>query len=327
MKQIGILGGGVWGCALAKLLSKNQVKIFVRDEKVLNLINNQKIIPKLKYVTFNDNVKATLNIQDLGMVDFLFIALPSQNIREVLSKYSIENKNLQIIIASKGIEIESKLFLSEVVQNILNTNNINILSGPCFSQEVVQNLPTAVTLACKDQDIFNKINQIFDNKYFRLYFSDDLIGCQLGGAVKNIYAIAAGMSNGLNLGENAKSSLITRSFAEISRLGVALKVNSKTIFGLSGLGDLILTCNSLKSRNTHFGHLIASQPKINIEDHLNSLETTEGFFTVKAVMKLAEEKKIDMPIMKAVYNILYMHNDINDEIKQLLERTSKSELN
>ena len=108
---------------------------------------------------------------------------------------------------------------------------------------------------------------------------------------------------------------------------MALKVNSKTIFGLSGLGDLILTCNSLKSRNTHFGHLIASQPKINIEDHLNSLETTEGFFTVKAVIKMAEEKKIDMPIMKAVYNILYMHNDINDEIKQLLERTSKSELN
>jgi Glycerol-3-phosphate dehydrogenase len=149
----------------------------------------------------------------------------------------------------------------------------------------------------------------------------------LGGAVKNIYAIASGISNGLSLGENAKSALIARSFAEITRLGLALKANANTLFGLSGLGDLILTCSSLKSRNTHFGHLIASQQQISIEDHLKSQDTTEGYFTVKAVNKIAEEKNIDMPIMKAVYNILYKHSDIKDEINKLLERSSKSELN
>ncbi len=326
MEKIGILGGGVWGCALAKLLSLNQVNIFVRDQKLANSINEKKIIPKLKYTTFNDNVLCSSNIEDLSDVDYLFIALPTQNVREVLSHYQSNNKDLQIIIASKGIEIETKLFLSQVVEEIFKTNNISILSGPCFSQEVVQNLPTAVTLASKNIENFDKINNIINNKNFRLYFSEDLIGCQLGGAIKNIYAIAAGICNGLSLGENAKSALITRSFAEIARLGTVLNANPNTLFGLSGLGDLILTCNSLKSRNTHFGHLIASQQQISIEDHLKSQDTTEGYFTVKALANIAEEKNIDMPIMKAVYNILYNHSDIKDEINQLLERTSKAEL-
>ena len=326
MEKIGILGGGVWGCALAKLLSLNQVNIFVRDQKLADSINEKKIIPKLKYTTFNDNVLCSSNIEDLFDVNYLFIALPTQSVREVLSHYQSNNKDLQIIIASKGIEIETKLFLSQVVEQILKTNNISILSGPCFSQEVVQNLPTAVTLASKNKENFDKINNIIDNKNFRLYFSEDLIGCQLGGAIKNIYAIAAGICNGLSLGENAKSALISRSFAEVTRLGKVLNVNPNTLFGLSGLGDLILTCNSLKSRNTHFGHLIASQQQISIEDHLKSQDTTEGYFTVKALANIAEENNVDMPIMKSVYNILYNHSDIKDEINQLLERTIKDEL-
>ena len=166
---------------------------------------------------------------------------------------------------------------------------------------------------------------LFQNKKFRLYFSDDLIGCQLGGAVKNIYAIAAGITMGLNLGENAKSALIARSYVEISRLGKVLKAKPETLFGLSGLGDLILTCNSLKSRNTHFGNLIASQQQINIEDHLKSQETTEGYFTSKAIKKIAEEKKITMPIMEAIYNILYNHSPILDEINKLLDRPATDE--
>ena len=291
MKKISILGGGVWGSALAKLLSNSSVCIFSRDEKIVKSINEHKFNPKLKYAVFNENVKATTNLTDLQETDYLVIALPSENIREVLKKYSMKNKSQQIIIASKGIEIETKLFLKDVVSELINAENISILSGPCFSHEVAQNLPTAVTLATPDRVIFNEINMLFRNKNFRLYFSDDLIGCQLGGAVKNIYAIAAGVTIGLNLGENAKSALIARSFVEISRLGRVLKAKSDTIFELSGLGDLILTCNSLKSRNTHFGKLIAGQQQINIEDHLKSQETTEGYFTVKAVKKIAEEKK------------------------------------
>ena len=320
MKKIGILGGGVWGSALAKLLSNYNVSIFARDEKIINSINEHKFNPKLKYAVFTKNVNATSNLSDLQKADYLIITLPSQNIREVLNKYSIEQKNQQIIIASKGIEIETKLFLSDLVKELIKTENINILSGPCFSQEVAQNLPTAVTLAACNKIIFDDINNLFKNKNFRLYFSDDLIGCQLGGALKNIYAIGAGITVGLNLGENAKSALIARSFAEISRIGKSLKAKPETIFGLSGLGDLILTCNSLKSRNTNFGHLIASQQQISIEEHLKTQGTTEGYYTVKAVKKIADENKITMPIMEAVYNILYNHSSIDDEMIKLLDR-------
>ena len=325
MKKIGILGGGVWGCSLAKLLSLNEVKIYARDKKIVDSINNNRFTPNLKFSTFNENVTSTLNLEDMQEVDYLFIALPSQNIREVLKKHKISNKNQNIIIASKGIEITSRLFLYDVVKETLKTENISVLSGPCFSHEVVQNLPTAVTLATKRIEIFNNINQLFENKNFRLYYSEDVVGCQLGGSLKNIYAIASGITNGLSMGENAKSALIARSFSEIIRLAKVLKADPNTLFGLSGLGDLILTCNSLKSRNSYFGYLISSQPKISIEEHLKSQETTEGYFTIKAVKKIANEKKVDMPIMNAVYNILYENSDIKNEIENLLERPPKKE--
>ena len=325
MKTIGILGGGVWGSALARLLSNYSVCIFARDENIVKSINEHKFNPKLKYAVFNENVRATLDLTDLQKTDYLVIALPTQNIREVLKKYSTNKKSQQIIIASKGIEIETKLFLKDVIREFIKTENISILSGPSFSQEVAQNLPTAVTLAAPNRMIFEDINKLFQNKKFRLYFSDDLIGCQLGGAVKNIYAIAAGITMGLNLGENAKSALIARSYVEITRLGKVLKAKPETLFGLSGLGDLVLTCNSLKSRNTTFGNLIASQQQISIEEHLKSQETTEGYFTAKAIKKIAEEKKITMPIMEAIYNILYNHSPILDEINKLLDRPASDE--
>lgn len=325
MKKIGIIGGGIWGSAIAKLLSRNQVLIYARDKKVVSSINDHKITPKLKYVIFNDNVKSTSNINDLKEVDFIFIALPSQNIRKVLMEYDY-NKYQNIIIASKGIEIQSRLFLSDVIKAVTKTNNISILSGPCLSNEVAQNLPTAVTLATKKRKSFDEINSLFQNNNFRLYYSDDLIGCQLGGAVKNIYAIASGITIGLNLGENAKSAIISRSFAEIVRLGNILGANSKTLFGLSGLGDLILTCNSFKSRNTSFGQLISSQPKISIEEHLKSLETTEGYFTAQAIHNIAKEKNINMPIADSIYRILFEKVSIIDEINQLLQRSIKDEI-
>lgn len=320
MKHIGIIGGGIWGSALAKLLSTQNVLIYARDEKVVSSINNNRINPKLKYVVFNEKVKSTSNINDLNDLDHIIIALPSQNIREVLKKYQNSNKDQKILIASKGIEIETKLFLSDVVKIELNNENIGVLSGPCFSNEVAQNLPTAVTLASQKRDFFKEYADLFNNNNFRIYYSDDLIGCQLGGAIKNIYAIASGITIGLNLGENAKSALISRSFNEILRFGNFLGAKQNTFFGLSGLGDLILTCNSLNSRNTKFGKLISSQQKISIEDHLKSLETTEGYFTVQAVSNIIKENKIDMPIASAVYKILFEKSNINDEISKLLNR-------
>ena len=312
--KIGVIGGGVWGSTLAKLLSNNKVFLFARDKKVIKSINEHHFNPKLKYAIFNDNITATDDLALLNDSDYLFIALPSQNIREVLSTFKSSNANLEIIIASKGIEISTLDMLSKVVADKTACKNISVLSGPCFSDEVSQNLPTAVTFASKNRKSFDKINSLFNKKNFRIYYSDDVIGCQIGGALKNIYAIGAGITLGLNLGENAKSAFIARSFVEIMRFAKALGANEKTIFGLSGLGDLILTCSSVKSRNTKFGQLISTISLPNIEDILRSQEVTEGYFTLRAV------KKIDMPIASSIYNILYNKYAIKDEINKLLER-------
>ena len=201
--KFGIIGGGVWGSAIAKLLSNNKVCIITRDSKIVTSINEHRFNPRLKYAVFNENVSATADINEANNMDYLFVTLPSQKIRDVLSKVDLSNKNQEIIIASKGIEIESCSFLSDVVKEVSTNTNINILSGPCFSEEVSQNLPTAVTFASSNKKSFENINSLFHNKNFRIYYSDDLIGCQIGGALKNIYAIAAGITLGLNLVENA----------------------------------------------------------------------------------------------------------------------------
>ena len=323
--KIGVIGGGAWGSALTKLLSNNKVFLFARDEKIVKSINDHHFNPKLKYAVFNDNVTATDDLALLNDSDYLFIALPSQSIRDALSKFKSSNGNLEIIIASKGIEISTLDILSKVVDDKTKCKNISVLSGPCFSDEVSQNLPTAVTFASKNRKSFNKVNSLFNKKNFRIYYSDDVIGCQIGGALKNIYAIGAGITLGLNLGENAKSAFITRSFVEIMRFAKALGANEKTIFGLSGLGDLILTCSSVKSRNTKFGQLISTISLPNIEDILRSQEVTEGYFTLSAVKKIADQKKIDMPIATSIYNILYNKYAIKDEINNLLERPTTDE--
>ena len=324
--KIGIIGGGVWGSAIAKLLSNNKVCIITRDTKIVTSINEHRFNPRLKYAVFNENVSATADLNEAKDMDYLFLTLPSQKIRDVLSKVDLSKNTQEIIIASKGIEIESCSFLSDVVKEVSKNTNINILSGPCFSEEVSQNLPTAVTFASSNKKSFENINSLFHNKNFRIYYSDDLIGCQIGGALKNIYAIATGITLGLNLGENAKSALITRSFVEISRFGESMGAKKQTIFGLSGLGDLILTCSSLKSRNTKFGQLISSTNNPDIDDILKSQQITEGYYTVKAVKNIADDKKIEMPIMNAIYNILYNQYNIKDVINNLLERPIKDEI-
>ncbi len=321
---IGILGGGVWGSALARILSEQKVIIYARDENIVKSINEHKINPKLKYSSFNENVSATSSLNELKDVTFLFISLPAQKIREVLEELKINNiKN--VILCSKGIEISSSKFLTEVINEIINYKTISVLSGPSFSNEVSQNLPTAVTLATEKKKDFEKISELITSKNFRMYYSPDLIGTQIGGALKNIYAIASGISEGLNLGENAKSALISRSFVEMTRFAEKFKANKNTLFGLSGLGDLILTCGSHSSRNTQFGIKIASSKYENFSDLIKSQEVTEGYYTVEAVYNISKKNKIEMPIMESVYNILYNKYDLKEELIKLLNRPLRDE--
>ena len=192
---IGILGGGVWGSALARILSQHKVIIYARDENIVKSINEHKINPKLKYSSFNENVSASSSLSDFTDVTFLFIALPAQKIREVFKELKI-NKIKNIILCSKGIEISSSKFLTEVINELTNYKTISVLSGPSFSSEVSQNLPTAVTLATEKKKDFDKISELITSKNFRMYYSPDLIGTQIGGALKNIYAIASGIAEG-----------------------------------------------------------------------------------------------------------------------------------
>ena len=326
LMSIGILGGGVWGSALARILSHNKVLIYARDHNIVRSINENKLNPKLKYTSFNENVSATTSIKDLKNLEYIFIALPAQRIRDVVSKNEFHNKKQNIIICSKGIEISSSKFLTDVINELMPYKSISILSGPSFSNEVAQNLPTAITLATKNKENFNRIASLIQYKEFRVYYSNDIVGTQIGGALKNIYAIAAGIAEGLNLGENAKSALISRSFAEITRYAEHFKANKNTLFGLSGLGDLILTCSSTSSRNTKFGIKIASAKSENYADLLKSQEVTEGYYTVKAVYNISKKNKIDMPIMDSVYNILYKQFDLKEELIKLLNRPLKDEI-
>ena len=321
---IGILGGGVWGSALARILSQHKVIIYARDENIVKSINEHKINPKLKYSSFNENVSATSSLSDFTEVTFLFIALPAQKIRKVFKELKI-NKIKNIILCSKGIEISSSKFLTEVINELTNYKTISVLSGPSFSSEVSQNLPTAVTLATEKKKDFDKISELITSKNFRMYYSPDLIGTQIGGALKNIYAIASGIAEGLNLGENAKSALISRSFVEMTRFAEKFKANKNTLFGLSGLGDLILTCGSLSSRNTQFGIKIASSKYENFSDLIQSQEVTEGYYTVEAVYNISKKNNIEMPIMESVYNILYNKYDLKEELIKLLNRPLKDE--
>ena len=321
---IGILGGGVWGSALARILSNQKVIIYARDENIVKSINEHKINPKLKYSSFNENVSATSSLSDFTDVTFLFIALPAQKIREVFKELKI-NKIKNIILCSKGIEISSSKFLTEVINELTNYKTISVLSGPSFSSEVSQNLPTAVTLATEKKKDFDKISELITSKNFRMYYSPDLIGTQIGGALKNIYAIASGIAEGLNLGENAKSALISRSFVEMTRFAEKFKANKNTLFGLSGLGDLILTCGSHSSRNTQFGIKIASSKYENFSDLIQSQEVTEGYYTVEAVYNISKKNNIEMPIMESVYNILYNKYDLKEELIKLLNRPLKDE--
>ena len=321
---IGILGGGVWGSALARILSQHKVIIYARDENIVKSINEHKINPKLKYSSFNENVSATSSLSDFTEVKFLFIALPAQKIRKVIKELKI-NKIKNIILCSKGIEISSSKFLTEVINELTNYKTISVLSGPSFSSEVSQNLPTAVTLATEKKKDFDKISELITSKNFRMYYSPDIIGTQIGGALKNIYAIASGIAEGLNLGENAKSALISRSFVEMTRFAEKFKANKNTLFGLSGLGDLILTCGSHSSRNTQFGIKIASSKYENFSDLIQSQEVTEGYYTVEAVYNISKKNNIEMPIMESVYNILYNKYDLKEELIKLLNRPLKDE--
>ena len=325
--KIGVLGAGAWGTTIALLLSKkNNVLLWANEKKVVQEINLKlKNDIFLKGVKLNKKIKATNNLNDFTKIDFLFVVVPTQYISITLKKLKgTLSKHCMIINASKGIEISSLSLISEIISNHFPKNPISILSGPNFAKEIASGKPTASLIASKSISDSKKISKLIGSSHFRPYLSNDIVGAQICGAMKNVYAIGCGIITGKKFGDNAVASIISRSFAEISLVCKKLGGKPETLMGLSGLGDLFLTCSSDKSRNFSLGLKIASGKKTSTL--LKSKKTVaEGAHTVKAIHKLSKKLKIDLPINNEIYKILYLNKDIDKSISELLNRPLTTE--
>jgi glycerol-3-phosphate dehydrogenase (NAD(P)+) len=267
---------------------------------------------------------------ELAMVceqpDLLILAVPAQYLRsQLITLSNYVNSAVPILIASKGIERGSLMMMSEVAESVMPGNPIAVISGPNFAIEVAKGLPAATAIGCVNKDLGNKIIYSIGSTLFRPYYTNDITGVQIGGAVKNVIAIACGIAMGKKLGENARAAIITRGLAEISRLASAKGAKESTVMGLSGMGDLVLTCASVeKSRNVKFGMELA-QGKTLDELFARHATTTEGAFTVEAAVALADKYGIDVPICKAVDEVLNHGADVEQTVNRLLSRPFTSE--
>lgn len=322
--EFGVLGGGRWGTALGLHLSRmgHRVLIYDVNPEPVRLINSGKH-PYIDGVDLPASVKATTNIKDLEDFRFLVCALPTQVVGEVLSQLDLKGK--VVINASKGLEKETFRRVSEIVRDLEPKAEVLALSGPSFAQEVSRGLPTAVVLGYeKDRTLAETVRNAFNSESFRVYLNDDLTGVELGGALKNVIAIACGISDGLGFGHNARAALITRGLVEITRIGVRLGARRETFFGLSGAGDLILTATSDLSRNRTFGLLIGKG--LRPDEALRRIgQTVEGVETVKALKPLTEREGIYAPITNAVYEVVVEGRDLKEVLREMLLRTPGEE--
>ena len=326
--KIGIIGAGAWGTALASVVCRagNDVVIQAREAEVVAAINKQhENTVFLPGVPLDASIRATTDLGEVVQADAILIVTPSQHFRASAQELApIWNEGVPAIICSKGIEQESNLLMSEVAHEILPMAPACILSGPTFAREVALEMPTAVTLACADDKLSQSLTHRLATPHFRIYRSPDLIGAQIGGAVKNVLAIACGIVEGRKMGNNTRAALITRGLAEIVRLGLKLGASAETLMGLSGLGDLTLTCNAMQSRNFSLGVALGEgQSLTEITASRNSV--AEGVFSASSVTALAETLRVEMPICMAINEVLNHQADIGSTIQGLLERPFKSE--
>jgi glycerol-3-phosphate dehydrogenase (NAD(P)+) len=322
--EFGILGGGRWGTALGLHLSRkgHRVLIYDRDPEPVRLINSGKH-PYLKGLDLPGGMRATTDLGELEGFGYIICALPTQAVEGVLSGMDLRGK--VVINASKGLERGTFRRVSQIVKAIEPGAKVLALSGPSFAEEVSKGLPTAVVLGYEgDRDLARAVRDAFNSENFRVYLNDDLAGVELGGALKNVIAIACGISDGLGFGHNARAALITRGLVEITRIGVRLGARRETFFGLSGAGDLILTATSDLSRNRTFGILLGKG--LSPEEALGRIgQTVEGVETLKALKPLVDREGIYAPITTAVYEVVVEGRDLREVLREMLLRTPGEE--
>jgi glycerol-3-phosphate dehydrogenase (NAD(P)+) len=322
--RIAVIGGGAWGTALAQVAAKagRQVLLWAMESDVVDAINDGHENPiYLPGVELDSRIIATGHIEEIRDADAWLAVTPAQHMRSVLERAS--GCDVPLVLCSKGIEEQRCELLHQVAAEACPGAPIAVLSGPTFAHEVARGLPTAVTLAAEDRAVAKQLRAAIARPEFRVYISDDVAGAEIGGAVKNVLAIACGVVEGRGLGQNARAALIARGFAEMTRFGVAMGARPETLAGLSGLGDLVLTCSSTSSRNYSLGKGIGEGREAS-ELMSDRRTVAEGAFTAPVLAKLARERGIDMPIVEAVDRLL-KGAPIDAVVEALLSRPPKSE--
>lgn len=329
-KPLLVIGAGTWGTALAIMLARNgyAVLLWGRDPQQIANMQTQSCNPRyLPDITFPDNLQVVDDlVACLDVCDVLVLAVPCSAMREILNVIAEHSNNaLKLCLTSKGLENKTLLLNHQVVDECLGAQaDTVVLSGPTFAKEIAMGLPTAVTIAGENIKTTTFFSEKFHSETFRTYISDDIVGVQIGGAVKNVMAIAAGITDGLQLGANARSALITRGFSEIIRLGMFMGGQKNTLIGLSGLGDLILTCSDNQSRNRRFGLELAKGATTDEACNIIN-QVVEGLHTTHAVRDLAVKNNIDMPITEQVYQVVTGRVSPQEATHALLLRTKKQE--
>jgi len=331
---IAVIGAGNWGTALAKLLSDkgHRVHLWAHRPEHVDAINRERENKRyLSGFTLNEKVTASSDLKEvITGKNFILMVIPSHIFRSVFQQIvPLLGKESIVVSATKGIENESLMTMSQVMEDELQKSGIKaeigVLTGPSFAKEVAAGIPTAVTVAARKKELAARIQDIFFTERFRVYASTDLIGQELGAALKNIVAIAAGISDGLGYGTNTRAALITRGLAEITRLGVKMGANPLTFSGLGGIGDLVLTCTGDLSRNRTVGLKLGQGKKL--QTILAEMEmVAEGVKTTKSAWKLARREGVDMPILEQIYKVLYEDKPCQQAVISLLNRDQKEEM-
>ena len=327
MADITILGSGGFGLALAIMCDNAGHNVTVwskfRDE-IDTIKRTGELKAKLPGVQVNKTIKMTTDISEVKDKDMVILGIPSPYLREICMEAApyIDKKTI-IVNTAKGLEAESFKTMCQVAKECFPENDVAVLTGPSHAEEVARKVPTTIVTACEKPEVSAYIQKTLSNQTFRVYVSDDVIGCEIGGSLKNVIALAAGVCDGLGLGDNTKAALMTRGIKEISTLGMALGAKRDTFWGLSGIGDLIVTCCSMHSRNRRAGILIGQG--VSPEDAVRQVGTVEGYVCTKNAWELSKKMNVEMPITEQLAKVLFEGEPAVNTIKNLMNRPSKTE--